>query len=513
MCGFVGIYGNGDVAPQVYDALITLQHRGQDAAGICTYDGNRFHLKKDVGLVRDIFHAGNMKRLLGQIGIGHTRYPTIGGTGLEDAQPFISHSPFGMALAHNGNVYNSGDLKEELFDRDRCLVESNCDAEVMLNILRSSLLKHNGKKLSFDEIAKAVQSVFSRARGAYSVATIIAGHGLIAFRDPHAIRPAILGVKKGVPHNEYIVASEKIAIDILGFEMERDLKPGELIYIDQNRKVHSRVVQRKSYSPCIFEYVYLARPDSIIDKISVYNSRLRMGLKLAKRIKKLNWDIDVVIPVPDSSRPAALGVSDGLGIKYRDGLVKNRYIGRTFIMPGQEIRKKSIRYKLNPIKYEIRKRNVLLVDDSIVRGNTSREIVEMVRKTGAKKVYFASAAPELRNPCLYGIDMPERAHFIANQLSVEEIQEKMNVDGLIYQTLDDLKDCIIPYNKEMTPCAACMDAKYVTGDVSEEVLANADTLRSCGGMGIKKTDQLSLLSDVSVKPRRKSKPKPKKAKK
>ncbi|MFH1012129.1 MAG: amidophosphoribosyltransferase [Candidatus Peregrinibacteria bacterium] len=493
MCGFIGIYGNGDVAPQVYDGLIALQHRGQDAAGISSYDGRRFHLKKDVGLVRDIFHEGNMKRLLGSIAIGHVRYPTIGGVAQEDAQPFISHSPFGIAIAHNGNVYNSGDLKRELFEKDRCLVESTCDAEVILNLIRSSLLKTKGRhQLTFEDLCRAVKSVYSRARGAYSVVGIIAGHGMIAFRDPHAIRPAILGVRKGI-QDEYIVASEKVVLDILGFKALRDLSPGELIYIDSERKLHSKIVKRRSYSPCIFEYVYLARPDSVIDEVSVYNARIRMGQKLGKRIKKLKWNIDVIIPVPDSSTPAAVGVADVLGIKFREGLVKNRYIGRTFIMPGQEIRQKSIRYKLNPIRYELEDRNVLLVDDSIVRGNTSRQIVEMVRGIGAKKVYFASASPELRNPCLYGIDMPERADYIANQLTVEEIQKKINVDGLIYQTLADLKACVIPYNKKIKPCAACMDGKYVTGDVDEEVLAQADVLRLCGGMGQSKSDQMKLI--------------------
>ncbi|PIZ73335.1 amidophosphoribosyltransferase [Candidatus Peregrinibacteria bacterium CG_4_10_14_0_2_um_filter_43_11] len=494
MCGFVGIYGNEDVAPQVYDSLIALQHRGQDAAGICSYDSHTFHLKKGMGLVRDIFHEGNMVRLKGQMGIGHVRYPTIGGYGIEDAQPFISHSPFGIAMAHNGNVFNSWELKEDLFKNDHCLVGSSCDVEVILNLFRSALLKQKIKnKLTFENMCKAAKSVFERAKGAYTVVGIIAGHGMIAFRDPHAIRPGIIGIRRGGMKDEYIIASEKIALDILGFEVLRDLAPGEFIHIDVEHELHSKIVMKRSYSPCIFEYVYLARPDSVIDKISVYNARLRMGKKLGKRIKKLNWDIDVVIPVPDSSRPAAVGVSDVLKIKYREGLVKNRYIGRTFIMPGQAIRQKSIHYKLNPIEYEIKGRNVLLVDDSIVRGNTSEKIVKMLRKTGAKKIYFASAAPELRNPCLYGIDMPERESFIANQLTVEQIREKINVDGLIYQTMEDLRDCVVPYNKKMTPCGACMDGKYVTGDIDEDVLAQADNLRSCGGMGAQQSDQMKLI--------------------
>ncbi|MBI5411837.1 amidophosphoribosyltransferase [Candidatus Peregrinibacteria bacterium] len=493
MCGFVGIYGDNHAAPEVYDALITLQHRGQDAAGICSFDGRRFHLKKGVGLVRDIFKEEHMKRLAGPIAIGHVRYPTIGGMSVEDAQPFLVHAPFGVTLAHNGNVYNSGDLKQELFKRDHCLVESTCDAEVLLHLFTSALARKKiHEKLSFETICGAVKSVFQRARGAYTVVAIIAGHGMIAFRDPRAIRPGVLGIRQGITPS-YIVASEKISLDILGFEMVRDLYPGEVLYIDSEHKMHSKVVLKRSYSTCIFEYIYLARPDSIIDGVSVYNARVRMGRKLGDRIKKLKWDIDVVVPVPDSSRPAAVGVSDALGIKYREGLVKNRYIGRTFIMPGQSIRQKSIRYKLNPIIHEIEGRNILLVDDSIVRGNTSRKIVEMVRNTGAKKVYFASAAPELRNPCLYGIDMPNREDFIANKLTIEEIRQGLNVDGLIYQTIKDLKDCVVPYNRKMSPCAACMDGKYVTGDVDDNVLKNADILRQCGGMGMDSSDQLKLI--------------------
>lgn len=482
MCGIIGIIGNSDIAQDIYDGLTILQHRGQDAAGIVTYDGNLFHQKKDVGLVKEIFNANNMRRLRGYAGVGHVRYPTIGGVGIENAQPFHFHMPFGITMSQNGNCYNFYDLKQEVYEEDLIQVSSECDVEAILHIFRSSLFKQaqkNKNQFSVEHIWKAMRRVFVKVKGGYSIVGYVGGKGMIAFRDPHGIRPLIMGKRstKGNP-DEYIFASESVVLDILGFEIMRDLEPGEVIFITDDRQVHSKVVLKKSFRPCVFEHVYLARPDSMIDDISVHKARMRMGELLGKHIKKAKLKIDVVMPVPDSSREAALGASRVLKKPYREGLIKNRYIGRTFIMPGQEIRKKSIRYKLNPITLEVKDKNVLLIDDSIVRGNTSAAIIEMIRSAGAKKVYFASAAPPLRFPCYYGIDMPIREEFIANKLSEDEIKEKLGADALFYQDIEDLKKAVKVGNKKIKRhCMACMDGEYPTKDITEEALLNWENQR------------------------------------
>lgn len=480
MCGVVGLYGHDYIAQDLYDALVTLQHRGQDSAGMYTFNG-RFHLRKDLGLVSDIFHTRHMKRLQGYAGVGHTRYATIGGIEVEDAQPFLGPAPFGVALAHNGNVFNAYDLEKEIFEKDHRLVNSTCDAEVILNLFTKALTKQNANQLKPEHIYKAVNSVFKRAKGAYSVVSYIAKQGMVAFRDPHGIRPLLFGKRKNGLHTDYIFASESVTLDILGFELVKDLEPGEVIFIDEkNRKVHSKVLTKKNFMPCIFEYIYFARPDSVLNGVSVYRSRRRMGERLVKKIEKAKLDIDVVMPVPDSSRSAALALADKMDLPYREGLVKNRYIGRTFIMPGQKIRKKSIRYKLNPMGHVIRGKKILLVDDSIVRGNTSRAIIQMVKDAGAKKVYFASFSPPVKFPCLYGIDIPTKEELIGSGNSIEEIRKYIGADELFYQdTPETFKACHDGNPKLPDFCMACFDGKYKCGDIDQKVLkANAAARRS-----------------------------------
>jgi len=475
MCGIVGIIGNQPVAQDLYDGLTILQHRGQDAAGIVTFDGNKFHLKKDVGLVRDIFHRGNMMRLTGNVGIGHVRYPTIGGIGIENAQPFYTDMPYGLTMSQNGNCFNFYDLKEEIEREDLCQINSECDVEAFLHIFRSSLIKQihrNGGKFELDFVWKAMKRVFIKTKGGSSIIGYLGGKGLFGFRDPHGIRPLILGKRSVVGQpDEYIFASESVVLDILGFDIVGDIEPGEVVFITEDRQVHRQVVLQKAFRPCIFEHVYFARPDSVIDNISVHKARMRMGEYLGKRIKKARLPIDVVMPVPDSGRETALAAASVLKKPYREGLIKNRYIGRTFIMPGQEIRKKSIRYKLNPINLEMKGKNILLVDDSIVRGNTSAAIVDMVRSAGANKVYFATAAPPLRSPCYYGVDMPSREEFIANKLTEEEICKELGADALFYQDIEDLKKAVKAGNPKIKRhCMACMDGEYPTGDITSETI-------------------------------------------
>jgi amidophosphoribosyltransferase len=475
MCGIVGIIGNQPVAQDLYDGLTILQHRGQDAAGISTFDGKKFHLKKDVGFVKDIFHPGNMLRLTGNVGIGHVRYPTIGGIGIENAQPFYTDMPYGLTMSQNGNCFNFYDLKEEIEQEDLCQINSECDVEAFLHIFRSSLIKQihrNNGKFELDHVWKAMKRVFIKTKGGSSIVGYLGGKGLFGFRDPHGIRPLILGKRstEGSP-DEYIFASESVVLDILGFEIVGDLEPGEVVFITEDRQLHRQVVLQKAFRPCIFEHVYFARPDSVIDKISVHKARMRMGESLGKRIKKAKLPIDVVMPVPDSGRETALAAATILKKPYREGLIKNRYIGRTFIMPGQEIRQKSIRYKLNPIELEVKNKNVLLVDDSIVRGNTSAAIIEMVRNAGASKVYFATAAPPLRSPCYYGIDMPSKEEFIANKLTEEEICKELGADALFYQDIEDLKKAVKAGNPKIKRhCMACMDGEYPTGDITADTI-------------------------------------------
>lgn len=496
MCGIIGLYGTDTVAQELYDGLMTLQHRGQDAAGIMTYK-DTFHMTKENGLVRDVFTPENTQHLTGMIGIGHVRYTTAGSYDAAEAQPFYVNAPYGMALVHNGNLTNYDELKKAVSEHRH--VNTKSDSEVLLNVLADELSDGNSRKnLTAARFFTAATRAMHRLKGSYSVIGIIAGNRLFAMRDPYGIRPLIFGERKNGFHKEYIFTSETVTMDTLGFKVICDLQPGEVIYIDEKRKVHRKVCRKMPQSTCIFEYVYIARPDSFIDKISIYKSRLRMGEKLARKVKAAKIKIDVVIPVPDTSRSAATTLAYKLGVKCREGLIKNRYIGRTFIMPGQQIRQRSIKYKLNPLELEIRGKNVLLVDDSIVRGNTSRQIVEMVRNAGAKKVYFASCAPALRNPCVYGVDMPTRKEFVANGLTTAQICKTIGADGLFYQDLNDLVDACRTGNPKIKNfCTGCFNGKYPTPEVTEKVLRRAEETRGCEPLSDTETaigeNQLSLL--------------------
>jgi amidophosphoribosyltransferase len=476
MCGILGIVARSPVNQLLYDGLLLLQHRGQDAAGIATAEHNSFHLHKAPGMVRDVFRTRNMRTLPGNMGIAHCRYPTAGSAfSSAEAQPFYVNSPFGIVLGHNGNLTNSEQLKEEMFRTDLRHINTGSDSEVLVNVLAHELEKASTKlRLEPQTIFTAVANVHRRVRGAYAVVAMIAGYGVLAFRDPYGIRPAVIGYNETDAGTEYMVASESVAVDALGFRVLRDIGPGEAVFIDEDGKLHQQQCAPKaSLNPCIFEYVYLARPDSLIDGASVYETRLNMGEKLAEKIRRQHGGlkVDVVIPIPDSSRPSALSLAAGLGVPYREGFVKNRYIGRTFIMPGQAVRRRSVRQKLNPMAMEFAGKNVLLVDDSIVRGTTSREIVQMARESGARKVFFASAAPPVRFPNVYGIDMPTRAELIAAHRSEDEVGREIGADALIYQDLNELKDAVRRANPKLTSFeTSCFDGVYVTGDVTTDYL-------------------------------------------
>ena len=484
MCGILGVVATSPVNQLLYDGLQVLQHRGQDAAGIATSEGGRFHMHKGSGLVRDVFRTRNMRSLEGNWGIGHVRYPTAGSAShAAEAQPFYVNSPFGLLLAHNGNLTNSEALKREMFLSDLRHINTGSDSEVLLNVLAHELQAScNGLKLDEDAVFRAVAGVHRRCRGAYAVVAMIAGYGLLGFRDPYGIRPMVIGRKDTADGTEWLVASESVALDVLGFKLLRDVAPGEAVLIDTQGNFHSRQCASKTVqAPCMFEFVYLARPDSIIDGVSVYESRMKMGEYLADRMKRMmpQVEIDVVIPIPDSSRPSAMQMAERLGLPFREGFVKNRYIGRTFIMPGQATRKKSVRQKLNAIASEFAGKNVLLVDDSIVRGTTSREIVQMARDAGANKVYFASAAPEVRWPNVYGIDMPTRAELLATNRTVEQIARELGADAVIYQDLDALRDAVHEANRELTDFeTSCFDGHYITGDIDEAYLAGVEASRN-----------------------------------
>ena len=482
MCGIIGIVSQSEVNQSLYDGLTVLQHRGQDAAGIVTCDGNsQLFLRKDNGLVKDVFHTRHMLRLKGNMGIGHVRYPTAGCSTSAEAQPFYVNSPFGISLAHNGNLTNTKVLKDELFQSDRRHLNTNSDSEVLLNVLAHELQKTSKLTPGPEDIFEAVSQVHKRCRGAYAVVALIAGVGILAFRDPYAIRPVVIGKRTTELGDEYMVASESVAIDSLGFKLERDVEPGECIFIDKAGNFHSQQCAENPVKiPCIFEYVYFARPDSMIDGISVHKSRMRMGTKLAEKIKRdfADHDIDVVIPIPDTSRTAALQLAYDLGVVYREGFIKNRYIGRTFIMPGQSERKKSVRQKLNPIGLEFEGKNVLLVDDSIVRGTTSQQIVQMARDAGARKVYFASAAPPVRYPNVYGIDMPSPHEFVAHERNVEQIGAELGVDWLVYQDLDDLIAAVNKRSDIDRFDTSCFNGEYITGDIDASYLYYIDALRN-----------------------------------
>lgn len=482
MCGIIGIVSHAEVNQALYDGLTVQQHRGQDAAGIMTCDEDgKFYLRKDNGLVKDVFHTRHMMRLAGKMGIGHIRYPTAGCSSSAESQPLYVNSPFGIALAHNGNLTNTKVLKDALFKSDRRHLNTDSDSEVLLNVLAHELQSSGKLSPQAEDIFDAVRNVHKRVTGAYAAVAMIAGVGMLAFRDPHGIRPAVIGKRESAEGTEYLIASESVAIDTLDYELVRDIEPGECVFIDKDGQFHSQQCAEKTIkSPCIFEYVYFARPDSMIDGISVHKSRMRMGTKLAEKILREHpqHDIDVVIPIPDTSRSAALQLSYDLGVVYREGFIKNRYIGRTFIMPGQTQRKKSVRQKLNPIGLEFKGKNVLLVDDSIVRGTTSQQIVQMARDAGAVKVYLASAAPPVRYPNVYGIDMPSAEEFVAHDRNVDEIAEELGVDWLIYQDLHDLVEAINKKRNVERFDTSCFDGDYITGDIDEKYLHYIDNLRN-----------------------------------
>ena len=473
MCGILGIVDGEDVVRQLYAGLMTLQHRGQDAAGIMAYDG-RFNLKKGNGLVRDVFNAKNLARLRGPTGLGHVRYPTVGGGGADDAQPFYVNAPFGISLIHNGNLTNYSALKDELYRRDFRHLDSTCDAEVILNVLADELSREQLRHFSPQSAFRAVRRVSVRIEGAYSVLAIVGSKGMLAFRDPLGIKPAIFG--RNV--DGWAFASESVALDVLGYEVQRDVRPGEAIFVDPEGSFHSEQLFPPRPRHCIFEWVYFARPDSVIDGLSVYETRLRLGQELANVCREQGISADVVIPVPDTARAAALSLAAALGVTFREGLIKNRYIGRTFIMPGDRLRRASVRHKLNPIKSEIAGKRVLLVDDSIVRGNTSREIVSMVREAGAKEVYFGSYSPALRYPCVYGIDMSTRGEFIARDKSTDQIEQMIGADRLIYQTIRGLESGVAGGEERLgTFCMACFDGHYPT-EISKKVFATIEQERN-----------------------------------
>ncbi|OAI11741.1 amidophosphoribosyltransferase [Methylomonas lenta] len=485
MCGIAAIVSNQNVNQDLYDALTVLQHRGQDAAGIATCEGSRLHLLKDNGLTRDVFSSREMLKLQGNMGIAHVRYPTAGCTSLEEAQPFYVNSPFGLALAHNGNLTNTEELKIQVFVDDQRHINTDSDSEVLLNVFAHELQQAGKLTLTIEDVFKAVGAVHKRCRGAYAVVIMIAGFGILGFRDPHGIRPIVFGERKNEDGSkDFMIASESVALDVLDFRLMRDIAPGEAVFIEASGKLHTKqCAEKTNHCPCIFEYVYFARPDSIIDNISVYKARMRMGKKLAKKIQKdwSNNDIDVVIPIPDTSRTSALQIAHELGVKFREGFMKNRYIGRTFIMPGQTMRKKSVKQKLNAISLEFCGKNVLLVDDSVVRGTTSEQIIQMARDAGAKKVYFASAAPPVRYPNVYGIDMPAAHELIAHGRTELEVCKAIGADKLIYQDLDDLIDAVGKGNPNIKQFdTSCFSHEYITGDIDDEYLARIEALRNDG---------------------------------
>jgi len=473
MCGIVGVFGHSPASEVIYESLSMLQHRGQDAAGIATYFEDRFYLEKGNGLLTDVFVAGNMARLLGDMGIGHVRYPTAGCSSVAEAQPFYVNSPYGIIFAHNGNLTNVSEIVESMFQRDMRHLNTSSDSEVMLNVFAHAMTRLGAIKPNEFDIFAAVEEVHRRCKGGYAVIAIVAGVGMIAFRDLHGIRPLVFGTRQGI-ETEYVIASESVALQASGFDLDHDLAPGECIFIDMQGTVHQHLsLQAHEKTPCLFEFVYLARPDSVVDGASVYQCRINMGTKLAEKIKR-EWahvPIDVVIPIPSTSRVAAQEIATRLNLPYRDALVRNRYVGRTFIMPGQAQRKQSIRRKLSPIPKFFQDKNVLLVDDSIVRGTTIKEIIAMVREQGAKKVYVCSAAPPVRFPNVYGIDMPARSELIASGRNVAELTKEIGADELIFQDLEDLKQAIIEAAPGLSHFdTSIFDGVYVTGDITEEYL-------------------------------------------
>ena len=470
MCGIIAVSGFQDAIRDLYDGLTILQHRGQDAAGIITYD-NQFHLKKANGMVRDVFHAKSLARLKGTMGIGHVRYPTAGCSSEFEAQPFFVNNPFGIALAHNGNLTNAKELSKELLEKHYRHLNTNSDSEVLLNVFAASLRNQKPKNLNANHVFGAMGQVFRKCKGAYSAVALIGGQGIVGFRDPHGIRPLQLGKRKYGMKEEYIIASENTVFNALEYKFVRDIKPGEVVFIDRKNKLHAKQIVKGKLNPCIFEWVYLAAPDSTIDGVNVYKSRVRMGEYLSKQIKASGIHIDSIVPVPDTGRPVATGIADKLKVRYREGLIKNRYIGRTFIMPGQGLRQHSLKFKLHPIQLEFKGKDILLVDDSIVRGNTSKKIMELVREAGARKVYFASAAPPIISQDPYGIDLPTKEELIANGRTIEEVRKFIGADALFYGTIEDLRKSIRYGNKNIQGFSeGCFTGKYPTPEVNAKLL-------------------------------------------
>mgnify|MGYP001277046045 CR=1 FL=1 len=504
MCGLVGVVANSDVGVCLYDTLTVLQHRGQDAAGIMTSDHGKLNLRKDNGLVKDVFRNRHMQRLTGHMGIGHVRYPTAGSSSPALAQPFYVNSPYGLSLAHNGNLTNSSDLARDLFKEDLRHINTDSDSEVLLNIFAHELQRRGKMEPAPEDVFAAVAGVHKRCRGGFVAVVMLSGYGIVGFRDRNGIRPLIFGSRKTAGGTEYMIASESVALDSQGFTIERDVAPGEAVYIDVDGNLHTQIcAEPAEHTPCIFEHVYFARPDSLMDNISVYKARLRMGEKLADKLIRLrpDHDIDVVIPIPDTSRTSALELANRLNLKYREGFVKNRYIGRTFIMPGQSERRKSVRQKLNAIDLEFRGKNVLLVDDSIVRGTTCKQIIQMARDAGANKVYFASASPAIRHPNVYGIDMPSTSELIAAGKTDEEVEQMIGADWLIYQDLEDLIASAVEGNPGITryECSV-FDGVYITGDIDEVYLkrleyTRSDAAKRSGKKGSRAKEQ-NLMADL-----------------
>ena len=496
MCGIAGIVGTGPVNQRLYDALTILQHRGQDAAGIVTAVDGLVSMRKGSGLVRDVFSQQDMVELRGNIGIGHVRYPTAGADGASESQPFYVNAPYGIVLGHNGNLTNASELSEVLIREERRHLNTTSDSEVLLNVLASELQRVGTPRVTAADVFAAVTALYRRCRGGYAVVAMVIGHGILGFRDPNGIRPLILGSRETPKGLEYMLASESVALDMLGFKILRDIAPGEAVFIDEAGRLHTQqCVATVGHTPCIFEYVYFARPDSIIDNVSVQRARMRMGDRLADKIRRLrpDHDIDVVIPIPDTSRTAALQLAQGLGLKFREGFIKNRYIGRTFIMPGQEQRQKSVRSKLNAIDLEFRNKNVLLVDDSIVRGTTSAQIIELAREAGAKKVYFASAAPPVRHPNVYGIDMPAASELVAAGRTEDEVRDLIGADWLVYQDLDDLALACQHDDARVSEFdTSCFSGTYVTGDVTPEYLERLRSERSDAAKARRRVAQSNL---------------------
>jgi amidophosphoribosyltransferase len=496
MCGIAAIVSHQAVNQDLYDALTVLQHRGQDAAGIVTCEAGRLHLRKENGLTRDVFTNAQMLKLKGNMGIAHVRYPTAGCTSSAEAQPFYVNSPFGLTLAHNGNLTNTEELKKALFVEDQRHINTDSDSEVLLNVFAHELQSLGKLHLSVEDVFEAVSGVHRRCRGAYAVVIMIAGFGILGFRDPNGIRPIVFGTRTTERGPEFMIASESVALDVIGFELIRDIAPGEAVFIEASGAFHTKQCAEKvDHCPCIFEYVYFARPDSIIDRISVYKARLRMGEKLAKKVLR-DWpdhDVDVVIPIPDTSRTAALQMANILGVKYREGFIKNRYIGRTFIMPGQKMREKSVKQKLNAISLEFEGKNVLLVDDSIVRGTTSEQIIQMARDAGAKKVYFASAAPPVRYPNVYGIDMPAAHELIAHDRTEDQVCKAIGADRVIYQELNDLIDAVRKGNLDIEHFdTSCFSKEYITGDIDDAYLERTEALRNDGAQATRNSENFII---------------------